>query len=198
VGRPPKTDRNTQVVYDITVSQMTARETATKHSISESRVYQILRDQAQHDVPPDIHMAMHALGLQRVERTAMDIMDSDPNPMFNVKGEPLYHPGTEVFERDMDGDLILSKYGKPIIVGGDPVVDKTERIKAMDMFMRADEQIRKLYARDMPRRQEIILEDQRNESQLALGALKLYLESHPDAAAHAALASRKAIEGTVE
>lgn len=165
-----------QVVYDATVEMMTVREIAEKHSISESRVYQILRDQAQHEIPDDVHIAMHALGLQKVERTALTIMDSKPTPTFDVKGNPLIDPLT-----------------------GEPVVDETARLKAMDMWMRADRELRILYARDAPRRQEIILSEQRSEAQLALDALKTLVLEQPDLMRQAVIqGDMKAIEGQVE
>lgn len=176
MGRPPKTDRNNEIAYDVTVSQMTIREVAEKHGISESRVYQIIRDQSQHDLSEDIHIAMHALGLQRVQRSAMEIMDEPPKPMFDVKGNPLIHPVT-----------------------GEPVLDKTEQIKSQDMFMRASEQLRKLYGRDKPRKQEIILSEQRDESQRALEALRNLVLNQPDLVKDiAASIDMKAIPGEIE
>lgn len=176
MARPAKTERNLQVVYDATVEMLTVREISEKYSISESRVYQILKDQAQHDIPDDVHIAMHALGLQKVQRTALEIMESDPVPTFDVKGNPLIHPVT-----------------------GQPVVDETTRLKAMDMWMRAERSKSLLYARDAPRRQEIILSEQRSQAQDALDALRVLVLEVPDQMRQAVIQSdMKAIEGQVE
>jgi len=176
VANPAKTERNLQVVYDATVEMLTVREISEKHHISESRVYQILRDQAQHDIPDDVHIAMHALGLQKVQRTALEIMEAEPAPTFDVKGNPLIHPVT-----------------------GQPVVDETARIKAMDIWMKAERSKSLLYARDAPRRQEIILSEQRSDAQIALEAMKTLAMEAPDMLRQAVTESQvRAIQGQVE
>lgn len=176
MANPAKTERNVKVVYDATVEMLTVDEIADKYGISPSRVYQILRSQAQQEIPDDVHIAMHALGLKKIQKTAVDIMDDDPTPTFDVKGNPLIHPVT-----------------------GEPVVDKSTHLKAMDMWMRAERSLAMLYARDAPRRQEIILSEQRSDAQLALDAFKTLVLEAPDLMRQAVIQSdMKAIEGQVE
>lgn len=174
--RPPKTDRNIQVTYDVTVEMMTVREAAEKYGISESRVYQILRDQSQQHIPEDVHTAMHSLGLRTIKKAALEIMEAPPAATFDVKGNPLIDPAT-----------------------GDPVYDYGARIKAMDQYVRADREERLLYARDAPRKEHIIVSDQRSEAQRSLEALKKILQLEPDRAREAmGLLAPQAIEGKVE
>lgn len=171
--RPPKTDRNIQVTYDVTVEMMTVRAVAEKYSISESRVYQILRDQSQQHLPEDVHTAMHSLGLRTIKKAALEIMEAPPAATFDVKGNPLYDPAT-----------------------GDPVYDYGARIKAMDQYVRADREERLLYARDAPKKQEIVISEQRSEAQRSIEALKQLAQIRPDILREAM--APRAIEGTVE
>src|ERR1700760_1301896 len=157
MGRPPMTERNTQVVYDATVSMMTVREIADKYGISEARVYQILRDQSKQGLPEDVHTAMHSIGLTAIKRAALEIVNAQPAAMFDVKGNPLYDPIT-----------------------GDAVRDHTARLKAMEAYQRADAEQRKLYARDAPRKQEIILSEKRNEMEQYMDALRMVASHRPD------------------
>jgi hypothetical protein len=176
MGRPPKADPQ-QVIYDVTVKLMTAREAAEKHGITDSRVYQILRDAAQHELEPDIHVAMHAIGLQTIKRRCLEIMNDTAKAMFDVKGNPLVDPETGLVVRD-----------------------NTEALKAGDLYNKADSEQRKLYARDMPRRQEIMISQQRSEVQIALDMVRTALQSDPEFAKRVAISSAypDAIEGHSE
>jgi predicted DNA-binding transcriptional regulator AlpA len=173
MGRKPETDRNNQIVYEATVEMMTVREIAEKHSISESRVYQILKDQSQQHLPEDIHKAMHALGLRTIKKTALEIMEKPSIPTFDVKGNPLIDPAT-----------------------GMPVYDDGMKIKAMDQYIRADREERILYARDSPKQERIIIEQQRSEMQLAVQKMAELVRNNPDMIREAF--TPKAIEGHVE
>lgn len=200
MGRPAKTVRNAEIVYDATVEMLTVREIAEKYGISEPRVYQILKIQAQDDIDDDVHVAMHTLTLRKILKNALEIANSEPTPMFDVKGKPLYRPGTEIYLTDSSGNKVLDSQGHWIKIGGEPVPDNSSRIKALDTALKTERNLAALGGRDAPSKQQIsITTEDRNNAQAALDALKTLVLEAPDLMRQAVIQSdMKAIEGQVE
>lgn len=123
---PATVARDETIVEMMLTRQASAEELAARYGLSRSRIYQIVSLHAGRDVPDNTTLDIHVLRLEKLyfecERIAL--------------GPPTYKVGATGV----------------IIFEDEPVVDNTEKLMAATTAMRIDESIRKLMARDQPRR----------------------------------------------
>lgn len=129
--------------------------------------------------------AKEKLRLESMDEELAKIV-AEPPPALTAAGKIVYQPGTETFERDADGNLVLDKYSKPIITGGEPIVDKSVVVRAIAERRKVGESYRKMIGADAETTQNIHIVEQRAESQRALEALRAFILENPEAAVRVA------------
>lgn len=157
--------------------------------------------QALADVPAD---GVHEIRAQ--ELTRMESMDTylagiieNPPAALTAAGKIVYQPGTERYAMNDDGTIFLDKrYNRPVIIGGDPVVDQSVVIRAISERRKISESYRKMTGADEPA-QVTIRSDQQLEAQRSIEALKQLAQMRPDLVRYAIdQAQPQAIPGHVE
>ena len=146
---PATIERDAIIVQQMLTRQSTAEELAERYSISRSRVYQIVSLRAGGDVPDNVSSEIHLLRLEQL--------------FFEMHRIALGPAGYKI-----------AATGAVVTYDDEPVVDNSEKINAAIAAMRLDESIRKLTARDKPRRKEIPHDE-------AMARVKEYLENLPRA-----------------
>ena len=146
---PATVERDAIIVQQLLTRQSSAEELAERFGISRSRVYQIVSLRAGGDVPDNVSSDVHLLRLEQLffemQRLAL--------------GAPTYK---------------IAATGTVVVFDDKPVADNSEKINAAIAALRIDESIRKLTARDKPRRKEIPHDE-------AMQRVREYLESLPQA-----------------
>jgi hypothetical protein len=146
---PATVERDSIICESMLTGQSTALELAERFGVSRSRIYQILSLHAGADTPENVNSDIHLLGLERVRSEMMRI----------ALGPPC---------------LRVASTGTVVIFDGEPLTDNTEKINASLAYLRIDESIRKLKARDKPRRKEMPADQ-------AMKRVQEYLDSLPQA-----------------
>jgi hypothetical protein len=107
------------------------QQLADEEGISKQRVYQIITHYAGSDVPEDVTRDVHVLRLESLAAMGMSIALGPPGYKISPTGKIVISPD------------------------GEAVPDHKEKIDAANLVIKADESLRKLYARDLPRRKEM-------------------------------------------
>jgi len=144
---PTTVERDSIIVEQMLTKQSTARELADRFGLSLSRIYQIVGMRAGSDIPDTISSDLHLMRLDQL--------------FFEMQRIALAPPGYKI-----------SPTGGVVEYDGEPLIDNAEKINAAIAAMRLDESIRKLKARDLPRRKEKVSEDE------AMARVKAWLETH--------------------
>lgn len=131
---PVLEDRDRQMLNEYLSGQYTVQELAERYGISRQRVYQIISRFAGSDVPEEVSIDEHLIMLQNVRGVLYREVMKGPPPQADVKGNLV--PG----------------------LSGEYLPDLHSYAGIATVFMKMDESIRKLKARDQPRR-KIALEE---------------------------------------
>ena len=141
------------MISDYLSGQVSVAELAEREGITPQRVYQVLAKIARSDVPEDASVDEHTIMLQDVRGILYRETMKGPQPMANVKGELIDAP---------DGGYL---------------VDQQAWTTVARTFIIADESIRKLKARDLPRRKQMSIDEATKEMLADIAARQAVLNS---------------------
>jgi len=123
------------MLNEFLAGDMTVQELADREGITRQRVYQIFSRFAGKDVPEDMKIDEHIIMLQNVRNKLYKLFMHGPQPKVDVRGEMIDGP---------DGAYLL---------------DLQEYGNFSQTFLKVDESLRRLMARDLPRRKQLGLDE---------------------------------------
>lgn len=145
---PATVERDAIIVQQMLTRQSNAVELAERFGLSRARIYQIVGLRAGNDVPDNVSSDIHLLRLEQIFFEMQRIALGPPSLRYSAAGN--------IIKDDDD----------------DPLIDNTEKINAAMAALRIDESIRKLTARDKPRRKQLPHDE-------AMARVKEYLDKLP-------------------